>query len=222
MTRSLLVAPGPSPSHEYILKLLPTADQVIAIDGGADILMKLGYQPEFIIGDLDSMSKAVRYTLSQRETTHWLTYPKDKDKTDGQLALEFVLDQQPRPDEIIFCGAFGGHVDHSLGLLLFVASLGDPGAVIWLTDGTQWATPVHRFLELGGTVGDRVSFIPLTPRVSGITLRGFRYELTDGTLAWGQTLGISNRLSAPKGRVFVSGDGILFAVHASGSGNNTG
>jgi len=56
-----------------------------------------------------------------------------------------------------------------------------------------------------------VSLLPLTPVVTGITLEGFRYPLTNARLEIGQSLGISNVLEASEGAVTV-GDGMLLVM----------
>jgi thiamine pyrophosphokinase len=50
--------------------------------------------------------------------------------------------------------------------------------------------------------------------VTGITLRGFQYPLTDATLTIGQSLGISNVLLEPEGTITIK-EGLLLVIQSS-------
>ena len=52
----VIVANGEFPSHSTPLEKLNNCQSIIACDGAADILIKKGYTPDVIIGDLDSIS----------------------------------------------------------------------------------------------------------------------------------------------------------------------
>ena len=51
---------------------------------------------------------------------------------------------------------------------------------------------VTNFLELKGRPKDFLSIIPITEKVTGITLRGLEYPLVNATLEMGSCLGVSN------------------------------
>ncbi|WP_338012242.1 hypothetical protein [Paenibacillus beijingensis] len=62
---------------------------------------------------------------------------------------------------------------------------------------------------------DQVSLLPLSPVVTGITLTGFQYPLTDAELTIGQSLGISNRLLDRTGTISIS-EGHLLVIQSRG------
>ncbi|MNC80501.1 Thiamine pyrophosphokinase [compost metagenome] len=68
-------------------------------------------------------------------------------------------------------------------------------------------TEIH---DLGYTY---VSLLPLTPEVTGITLEGFQYPLTGATLKLGQSLGVSNILTADHGTVSIE-SGLLLIIQS--------
>lgn len=118
-------------------------------------------------------------------------------------------------EEIAVLGATGGRADHMMGnvQLLFqclqkgvFAYLADPQNKIYLLDG-------EREYQKGQVWGKYISFLPLTERVYGITLEGFKYPLKDRDIEIGTSLCISNELSKERGRITFR-DGVLICVEA--------
>ena len=215
--RAVIVAGGGSKQAEswyYISELLSPDDFLIAVNGGTSVLFELNLQPDVVIGDLDSLPESEKRLLHDADNPpQILTFPPDKDKTDTELAVRYLLDSPCPPDEIVICEALGGRLDHELALLFYAASLTvNEGVKISLTDGNQQVFCITESAEVAGERGQTVSFIPLTPKVTNVYLRGFVYPLSGGTLHWGQTLGVSNVLSEPPGRVNIRGEGLLLAV----------
>jgi thiamine pyrophosphokinase len=65
---------------------------------------------------------------------------------------------------------------------------------------------------VNGTIGDTLSLVPLTPEVLGVTLDGVRWPLHDATLHLGETLTISNTMTAPLAHMRME-EGLMFVVH---------
>ncbi len=67
---------------------------MIAADDGASTALAFGFTPHLVIGDLDSIAEGTLDELRRRGVPIE-TYPRDKDATDGQLAIERALHAQP-------------------------------------------------------------------------------------------------------------------------------
>jgi len=217
----------PPHRHEYIREYTATADRIVAADSGADICLRLGIRPDVIVGDLDSISPRARQVfLTPSECVdgvgtlppvELLEFPVMKDQTDTHLALEYALDFRPPPDRVIVCGAFGSRLDHMLATVLLLPRTDETGVEVRLVDAVNEAYILpHGESAVPGEEGDTFSLIPLTPEVTGITLRGFLYPLERATLTWGSTLGVSNQLQVPPGVVEIAGKGKLLAVRIKG------
>ena len=88
---------------------LDDADLVIAADGGAASLRRVGFVPNVLIGDLDSISEAGLKEL-QRAVPDIRRFPTRKDQTDADLAVGEAVSRGAT--EITVLGAFGGpHID---------------------------------------------------------------------------------------------------------------
>ncbi|TFG39126.1 MAG: hypothetical protein E4H44_02685, partial [Candidatus Aminicenantes bacterium] len=59
----LLVANGPVRWTEALASLAATADPLLAADGGANHLGRIGLRPAVVIGDLDSITPGIRAWL---------------------------------------------------------------------------------------------------------------------------------------------------------------
>lgn len=163
----------------------------VGADHGTYVLLKNHLCPERAFGDFDSLSEGER-TEVFGGGLELDTYPREKDKTDLELALDWALSQDP--DECLILGATGGRLDHALANVQMLLKsvnkktklilLDRKNCITLLTPGIYHVkrNPVYPYL----------SFLSLTEKVSGLTLRGVKYPLTDAELFLGSGLCISN------------------------------
>jgi len=103
--RALLFLNGKIKNFSKIKKIINKTDLLIGVDGGTKHILKLGLKPNYIIGDLDS------YT-PKNKTIPVIKYPTDKDFTDSELAIKFVIEKKYR--EIIIFAFAGDRLDHMI------------------------------------------------------------------------------------------------------------
>jgi thiamine pyrophosphokinase len=178
--------------YETINPWLRTGDVVIGCDGGTEHCLAIGRRPDLIVGDLDSLNPGIVEKLSS-EGTVIERHPAGKDQTDLELAIERAV--REGADEILLLGAMGGRLDQTLANLLILAQRDWP-VPIFLAEDDQVACVLRGEdeLMLRGAIGSTVSLIPLCAEVIGITYQGLKYPLSDATLRFGSTRGISNVL----------------------------
>ena len=198
---ALVVTGGPLPANQGPL---PSADLVIAADGGADNAVALGLIVDLVVGDLDSASSAA--VARAKKVEH---HPADKDETDLELALGAAVAAGVRSVTVV--GTLGGRVDHALTNLLVAASDRWSNLRIDLRiDGTRaWVVRDH--VEVVAKVGDVVSLLAVGGRAAGVTTTGLVWPLSDAEVEPGVGLGLSNRMAAPKAEVLVD-DGTLLVI----------
>ena len=61
--------------------------------------------------------------------------------------------------------------------------------------------------------GKYVSLLPFTPQVTGITLKGFAYEVEDFTLQSGIARGVSNEIAAETAEIVLK-EGLLLVIES--------
>ncbi len=207
--RAAIVGSGRVAPARALRAFLRKADLVICADGGLRAARAAGVTPHVVIGDLDSADTPL-LAWARRRGARFITYPREKDKTDTELAVEHAL--QAGAEDIEMHGVFGGRVDHALaniGLLIHVAGQGRRARILagraelFLAD-TQSSIP--------GSVRDLVSLIPLSDTVAGVTTRGLKYPLDDSVLRITSTLGVSNEIVAPPALVKVRRGWLLVVV----------
>ena len=192
-------------------------DLVLAADGGYRALYSLGYMPDLLLGDFDSLGD-----LPLPPDLPVLRFPARKDDTDTGLALRHGLDRGYR--DFALYGCAGGRVDHLLANLQSMARVSRLGAAIRLAapQYDAWAltgpAPHASAPAPGGPApnaptpaapdalapaavlalpprpgGTLVSVFCHGDRAEGVTLAGLAYPLSDAALTGDFPLGVSNR-----------------------------
>jgi len=185
---------------------------IIAADGGANDLFRLGRKPHLLVGDLDSIHPEVLKWcrgLGVTEEKH----PTDKDATDGELAIEAAL--KLGASEILMVGALGGRADHSyanMGLLELIGDKGAFGTIVGPDIDIFAVTPDLPLLQPTAP-GRTVSLMPLSEKVMGIHSRGLKWPLVGTAMNRTRTLGVSNETTEDLLEVRVDGGTLLVGIN---------
>jgi thiamine pyrophosphokinase len=208
--RAVVMVGGEMHNADTCSSFLQDAGIIIAADGGAQHVLRLGFVPHVVVGDVDSLDHKRAERLRQAGC-RFLTYSARKDETDAELALLYAVEQGA--DEVIILGALGGRIDHTLANVLLLALPELKGTRVRLVDGQQEVTLIRDEGTIQGQVGDMVSLLPVTGDAEDITTHGLEYALDDGTLLFGRTRGMSNVLIAPTAHIRLR-KGALLCVHS--------
>lgn len=211
MSRTVIIANGYLPDSSATRRHVRDGDRIICADGGTTHAVAMGLVPDVVVGDLDSLGPDLRAYL---ETTgvHFEVYPVVKDKTDLELALRLAIAEGA--DEVILLAALGGRLDQSLANLLLLAQGEWADARVRVIEGDEvaWIVRGGQDTTITGEIGDTLSLIPITYQVTGVCLDGVQWPLHDATLHLGDTLTVSNTLSAPAAHLQI-GTGLAVIVH---------
>jgi thiamine pyrophosphokinase len=183
---------------------------VVAADGGARTCLGFGLEPAVVIGDLDSIDSETRYELKRRGID-FETYPRDKDATDGQLAIERALKAQP--GELLLFGFLGGpRLDQALANVLLLTRSDLPTV---LMDERNECTLVRPGAERlwRPEPNELISLIPLDGAAEGVRTRGLAWPLEGEQLRLGDTRGISNEPVGDDARVWIEAGLLLVTRH---------
>jgi len=104
----VILAAGDFPKAEAPLQALREADVRICCDSAAENLVAAGMEPDYIVGDLDSISADFRERYADR-----ITHVSEQDDNDLTKAFHLALTLQPAGITIL--GATGRREDHTLG-----------------------------------------------------------------------------------------------------------
>ncbi|MBI3172236.1 MAG: thiamine diphosphokinase [Chloroflexi bacterium] len=208
MHRILIFANGQLPDLDAARALLHADDFIIAADGGTHNALTLGLTPNLIVGDLDSLTLDLRPLTDQG--TKVIQFPRDKNETDLELALQHAAEMQP--EQVIIVGALGGRLDQTLGNIALLSDARLLNLDLRLDDGVEELYFCRSQAEVHGRSGELVSLIPWGVPVEGVRTDGLRWPLSDETLYPDKTRGISNELLGERATVRIR-SGLLLVVH---------
>lgn len=195
-------------AREYLDRWKP--DYIIAADRGMEFCYRAGLLPDCVIGDYDSAEPKVYDYFRQQSGIEWHSYPSEKDDTDSGLAVELAIEK--KSSDIHMIGMTGTRIDHMLGNIQLLRRMLNQGIQGRILDSHNRIRLVQGALTLhkADIFGTYVSLLPLTDRLEGVTLTGFKYPLQDAVMQSDNTLGISNELAQETACIAIrKGIGIL-------------
>lgn len=182
---------------------LDRKDLIVAVDGGLDHLKRLGIKPDVVLGDFDSLG----YVPEGAEV-----HPVEKDDTDAMLALRRGL-ELGYDRFVIYGGMDGPRVDHTVANFQTLQFAADQGAVAYLVGLRQTAVVIkNRAINFPENATGTVSVFCMGADARGVSIRGLKYELSDGSLTPGFPLGVSNQFAGKAARIAVD-EGSLLVIY---------
>lgn len=194
-----------------------TFNTILATDGAALKLKRLGLEPTVIIGDMDTLLKQ---TPSGQMTELNQLFPRseiirqtDQDTTDFEKSLAYLVSKQIKNLDVI--GLFGGDLDHAfynarcfgqyaprLGLRFFHQED---------TTKAQWGIVIHQDSILNLPIGTKLSLLPLED--AQLSTRGLKWELSDSILTLRGHVSVRNETQAESVHVHIKKGSVLCLIH---------
>lgn len=182
----------------------------IAADGGALFLESIGFLPDVIIGDFDSLTEA-QYKRYEKLGAKIIKYPVEKDETDGELALQYC--QERGFNNIIIIGFAGGRLDQQLANIFLLEYAFRNGITAFIKEPGLEMGIIDREKVFFQKIGSGLSLIPLDEMVTGVTVTGCKYLLESGSLLRYRTRGISNIIEREKAVITVEKGLLLYILN---------
>ena len=170
----IIVAAGEFPQRGETLDLLREGDVVVCCDGAVEELIKFRI-PDFIVGDMDSISEENFARFSDI-----IFSESEQEYNDLTKAVRFTLRHAQNgegPLSITILGATGKREDHTLGnisLLMMYADMIPEGAQIEMVTDRGRFVPIHGEKELYVGRGREISIFATDPTLK-ITTLGVEY-----------------------------------------------
>jgi thiamine pyrophosphokinase len=146
------LAPPPALSRALCGK----ADLVVAADSGLVTAEEAGVRPDWVVGDMDSLTDLSRLDHYPPERVR--RFPHDKDFLDTEIALNLLWDESCT--DIVLIGGGGGRLDHLLALRALFDRPRCPRRWVTDTEDIQVVDEGERF-KLFVPVNTRVSVLPM-------------------------------------------------------------
>ncbi|MDR2805015.1 MAG: thiamine diphosphokinase [Dysgonamonadaceae bacterium] len=176
--QTAILADGAFPEHAVPLSFLKKAQRIICCDGAAEKLLLSGREPDYIVGDFDSISPELKRRFAA------ILFPDpDQETNDLTKAVRFCL--QHGWKEITVLGATGKREDHTLGNLSLLLDYAQSARVQLLTDYGVFL-PQRQPAVYESYRGQQVSLFSLAP-ATRFTTQNLVYPLNNQPLtAWWQ------------------------------------
>lgn len=184
-------------------------DNIIAVDKGLEILDECRIQPNYIIGDFDSINKEI---INKYNNKNIIKLNPEKDFTDTHMAIKLAL--EIKSSYIVILGAIGTRIDHTIANIHVLKECMEQQIECKIINENNKIELINKqhILYLNNKYR-YVSLIPLTTKVEGVTLKGFKYPLINATLKIGESIGISNEQIEKKAIIELK-NGILILIQS--------
>lgn len=181
--RAVIIGGGKITDIEFYRPLIKKNDYIICADSGYDSAVRMGIEPNIVIGDFDSVQADI-------SDTKYIKYPAKKSMTDGEIAVEYAIEHGF--DDIVMIGFIGCRIDHTLTNISFLEKIFNAGKNGVIIDEHNEIYFLKDKLSLSGKKGDIISVIPISDVVCGISNDKLEYPLDNENLYYNQSRGVSN------------------------------
>lgn len=198
-------------NKEEYKKLIGEKDvQFVAADGGALLLESIGFLPDVIIGDFDSLTD-LQCQYYKKMGARIIKYTVEKDETDGELALQYC--RESGFDNIIIIGFAGGRLDQQLANIFLLEYAFRNGMTAFIKEPGLEMGIIEKEKVFFKKIGAGLSLIPLDEEISGVTITGCKYLLEAGNLLRYKTRGISNIIEHERAVITVEKGLLLYVLN---------
>ncbi|MFI5144417.1 MAG: thiamine diphosphokinase [Ignavibacteria bacterium] len=182
--------------------------KLIAADGCAETLLKFNIIPDFIIGDLDSVSDSTLSFFKTRGSK--IICVKEQEHNDFEKSLKFALKNGLTCIAVMgFGGKRNDHLLNNYSILKKYSS----ACSIKLIDNQFEIFFLPKSYSFQYKIGKEISLIAF-PKAGGIHTQGLKYGLKNGELIFGEREGALNEASEKNVSIsFRSGGILIFKRH---------
>jgi thiamine pyrophosphokinase len=205
MKKCIILANGKPPTKNIISYFQKKGyNALICADGGANSALKMGLDPDVIIGDLDSISAKA---LKKIKSVSRVVQLRRQNDTDVEKCLKYAINKGY--DEALLVGVTGNRLDHTfcnLGIVLkFFSRIN-----ISLIAENSYLKPYNRKVELKTLKGETISVYGFD-RKTKISSVGLKFPLKNISLPFGEKESTSNIATSDKVELKIS-NGVIFVI----------
>jgi thiamine pyrophosphokinase len=166
--KTVILADGIFPQHEIPFEILSEAAFIVCCDGAVEKLVAHGFEPDRIVGDLDSLSPELKTRY-----VNLLSFDPDQETNDLTKAVKWCINNDRR--DLVILGATGLREDHTLGNISLLAEYEKIATVMMVTD--YGIVEVYREkATIESRPGQQISIFSMNSSTI-VTSRGLEYPL---------------------------------------------
>lgn len=198
----VIIANGKYPSHSYPLEIIDKAKTIICTDGSANKLKNHGFDPTFVIGDMDSIKNIKNFTESE-----FIHIPR-QDNTDLEKVFDYCI--KYGITKVSLLGATGIRDDLALTNMIMLIQYYSKLKIRMVTDiyTIECIKGKHTF----SSFPQQTISLMAVYRVKSVTTKGLKFSLKKQSMI-PSGMGISNLAIRNQFTINSSGKILLFRRH---------
>lgn len=197
----IIISGGNAPDQLILNKYITKESYIICADSGFDALTGTNINPNLCVGDMDSVKSNLTGQTIQ-------IYPKNKDKTDTEIAIDIAIEKGAT--DVILLGCCGNRLDHTLSNINMLKILLEHNITGKIVDTNNILMLCDSQIQIQSVKHHYCSLIPLT-KCTGITTDGLKYSLKNENLNSKTSRGISNEFNSKTATITLK-SGLLLVV----------
>lgn len=158
-------------------------DFVVCADGAYEKASRELKRIDYVVGDFDSLGY-------QPKDVEILEFEKEKDFTDGEIAMNLILEKGIKEIDIFW--GMGLRVDHFLGNLALLKRAKNANAKARMISKREIIVLEEGKIAINVKIGTTISLLPFSSTLHIISSSGLKYQTDDLTLTHGEARGVSN------------------------------
>lgn len=208
MTNKLLIEPiaivanGKYPSHTYPIEIIDNAKTIICTDGSANKVKNHGYDPTFVIGDMDSIKNIQDFTESE-----FIHIPR-QDNTDLEKVFDYCI--KYGINKVSLLGATGIRDDLALANMIMLIQYYNKLKIQMVTD--IYTIECTKGKQSFASFPQQTISLMAVYRVKSVTTKGLKFPLKKQSMM-PSGMGISNLATGNEFTINTSGKILLFRRH---------
>ena len=196
MSKITIIISGGAIQDEFALSVLDQYEskRIIGVDKGVEFLYRHQIQPEYIVGDFDSISEEVIRYYREETNVPIREYNPVKDASDTEIAIRLAITLGC--DRMIILGGTGCRIDHIWANVQSLEIAKKAGVEAEILDSCNRIRLCSEEIRLRkkDAFGTYFSLFPFGGEVENLTIRGAKYPLTHHHLLPNDRLCVSNEI----------------------------
>ncbi len=205
MKKCIIIANG-KPPRKNIIEFLQKRNYstIICADGGSNSAKRLGFIPDYIIGDLDSADRKILKYFRDRSK---IIRIKRQNDTDVEKCLKFAI--RKIFTEAVLVGVTGDRLDHTFCNLGIVLKFFNRINIKIIAEKSLLSAFTGK-VEIKTNPGEIFSLYGIDEKTK-ITSAGLKYPLNNTTLPFGKKESTSNAAVSGSVKLQING-GLIFVI----------
>lgn len=202
MSKTVIISGG-TIDEGFVEKVLAENPEayIIGVDKGLEYLYNHQIEPQYIVGDFDSIDSKVIDYYSNETNIPIREYNPVKDATDTEIALRLGITLGSK--EMLLLGATGGRIDHLWANIQTLSVACDAGVRAYILDPRNkiWVTNRSCVLKKSEAYGNYLSVFSMEGEIYDFNLTGTKWPLSHHDLMPCDSLTVSNQFEAEEVKI---------------------